>query len=56
MKIKTHLFQNSFAGKGGEKEMHESSEDSQNSQFIPGESQGITDTLKIMPNIDQHLH
>ena len=40
----THIFQNSVAGKGGEKETHESSEDSQNFQFTPGESQGITDT------------
>ena len=43
----TDIFQNSIAGKGGEKETHESSGDSQNFQFTPGElnqSQGITDT------------
>ena len=46
MKIQV-LFQNSVAAKGGEKETYESSGDSQNFQFTPGEvnqSQGITDT------------
>ena len=43
----TSIFQNSVAAKGGEKETHQSSGDSQNFQFTPGEvdqSQGITDT------------
>ena len=43
----TSIFQNSVAAKGGEKETHESSGDSQNFQFTIGEvnqSQGITDT------------
>ena len=41
-----NVFQNSVAAKGGEKETHESSGDSQNFQFTPGEvnqSQDITD-------------
>ena len=45
----TNIFQNSVAAKGGEKETYESSGDSQNFQFTPGQinqSQGrpITDT------------
>ena len=43
----TSIFQNSVAAKGGEKETHESSGDSQNFQFTPGEvnqSKAITDT------------
>ena len=43
----TNIFQNSVAAKGGEKETHESSGDSQNFQFTLGEvnqSQSITDT------------
>ena len=43
----TSIFKNSVAAKGGEKETHESSGDSQNFQVTPGEanqSQGITDT------------
>ena len=42
----TSIFQNSVAAMGGKKETHESSGDSQNFQFTPGEvnqSQGITD-------------
>ena len=43
----TSIFQNSVAAKGGENETYQSSRDSQNFQFTPGEvdqSQGITDT------------
>ena len=39
----TNIFQNSVAAKGGKKETHESSGDSQNFQFTPGkvnQSQG----------------
>ena len=32
----TNIFQNSVAAKGGKKETHESSGDSQNFQFTPG--------------------
>ena len=43
----TIVFQNSVTAKGGEKETHESSGDSQNFHLTPGEvnqSRGITDT------------
>ena len=45
--VNTNIFQNSVAAKGGEKETHESSGDSQNFQYTSGkvnQSQGITDS------------